>query len=97
MGILKYILKTVGFIILFLSLTVWFIIEMDNKSLLAIPALILTFALPVLYLYIVKVKKCPKCGLKSRPTGISGDKYAQWYCKSCEDTFWTDKISEDYE
>jgi len=32
-------------------------------------------------------RKCPTCRNKSRHTGVSGSKYAQYYCKKCDKYF----------
>lgn len=40
-------------------------------------------------LYFFDYKKCKKCKTKSYNTQLSGNKYRQYYCKKCKETFWT--------
>lgn len=70
---------------------------MNEKSWMALPSFILWLFWCVMFLRLTERKKCKTCGNTCKTTGISGDKYKQWYCKVCQKTFWTTLFLEDYE
>lgn len=65
-----------------------FILLSDNHSYFVIPEVVLLFTGAFLILRWIDTSKCPKCNCKSLATGIGGTKFHQYYCKSCQDTFW---------
>lgn len=97
---MKYILIIMRYIIL-MTIIIWgvggFIYYADAKSWWSIPILIASMILSLLWIRQTEIKRCPICKSKCRTTGIAGTTYKQWYCKKCEQTFWTTLLWENYE
>lgn len=94
---MKPFLQFIGFTVLMLSGFVGFILLLNDKSWWSIPFFIVWGFVTILYNTLTMTKKCPTCNCKSKPTGIAGTSFMQWYCTKCSNTFWTDHWTWEYE